>query len=231
LPAACAPSRFSSRTYAGRCSSSSRIQCHGPSPLLKMSSLGRRAARAPGLCSATPACEGRGQAGGGPLPRRPRRGSKGQRETGRQRGLATAAERSCWWTSRGGRSRRACARRPLRGGRSRHSGQLGPPPAPGCPRPERPGSPRPYLACARVTGNDAHTPRPRWGCWPTGPRRDEGGAGRRNEGGAGVAEDGQVERGCAARLCFLCARGNPREGSWLYGSTPEPTHNRTDQIA
>ena len=102
-------------------------------------------------------------------------------------------------------------------------GPLGPPPAPGCPRPERPGSPRPYLACARVTGNDAHTPRLRWGCWPTGPRWDEG--------GAGAAEDGQVERGCAARLYFLCTTGNPREGSWLYGSTPEPTCNRTDQIA
>jgi len=110
-------------------------------------------------------------------------------------------------------------------------GPLGPQPAPGCPRPERPGSPRPYLACAGVTGNDAHAPRPRWGCWPTGPRRDEGGAGRRNEGGAGVAEDGQVERGCAARLCFLCTTGNLREGSWLSGSTPEPTRNRTDQIA
>jgi len=156
LPAACAPSRFSSRTYAGRCSSSSRIQCHGPSPLLKMSSLGRRAARAPGLCSATPACEGRGQAGGGPLPRRPRRGSawplvttrrgrggsKGQREPGRQRGLATAARRGVAGGRAGVAAAAVPARRPLQGGRSRHSRQLGPPPAPGWPGPERPGPPR-----------------------------------------------------------------------------------------
>ena len=75
--------------------------------------------------------------------------SQGSRRQQRAEGAREAAwpgdgseERSCWWTSRGGRSRRACARRPLRGGRSRHSGQLRPPPASGWPGPERPGPPR-----------------------------------------------------------------------------------------
>jgi len=113
-------------------------------------------------CSATPACEGRGQAGGAPLPRRPRRGSawplvttrrgrggsKGQREPGRQRGLATAARRGV----AGGRAGVAAAAVPAPAARSGVAAAATP--ASWGPRPRRDGrdrSVRGLRACAGMS--------------------------------------------------------------------------------
>jgi hypothetical protein len=49
-------------------------------------------------------------------------------------------------------------------------------------------------------------------------------------GGGGKGRTRFASRGLG-RLSLLCTTDDPREGSRLDGSTPEPTRNRTDKIA
>ena len=112
--------------------------------------------------------------------------------------------------------------------------------APGWPGPERPRPSRPRHACVGVAGaagaptsaGMAGNPtlvepasRPHWGRWPRPRREEEGGA------GGGVEWPGRARlRRAVSGGSLLYTMGKSREYSLLYGSTSEPTRNRTDQI-